>query len=93
MLAASLGACASAAPEPAIPDAPDAAIPSTANDTCGAGLFKELIGKPINGPGVPGESRVVRYIKPGTQVTMDYIGQRMNIEANDAGLIQKINCG
>lgn len=86
-------ACATPAPAPEMPDAPDATLPSSANDTCGAGLFKDLIGKPIDGPGVPGESRVVRHIKPGAPVTMDYSGQRMNIEANDKGLIAKIKCG
>ena len=91
--AAALGACASAAPESAMPDAPDAAIPSAVNDTCGASMYKELIGKSINGPGVPGPSRSVRHITPGSQVTADYIAQRMNIEADDAGMIKKVNCG
>ena len=60
---------------------PNAALPSSSNDTCGASMYAELIGKPIDGPGVPGESRLIRHIRPGTQVTMDYIAQRMNIEA------------
>ncbi len=92
-VAAMLAACTSTAPAPAVPDAPDAAIPSSANDTCGASMYAELIGKPIDGRGVPGESRLNRHIRPGTQVTMDYIAQRMNIEADAAGAIQKINCG
>ena len=54
---------------------------------------RDLIGKPLNGPGVPGPSRSVRHITPGTQVTADYIAQRMNIEADAAGMISKINCG
>ena len=52
-----------------------------------------LDGKPIDGPGVPGESRLNRHIKPGGQVTADYVAQRMNIEANAQGIISKINCG
>jgi hypothetical protein len=91
--AAMLAACASAPSAPAVPDAPDAAIPSSANDTCGASMYAELIGKPIDGQGVPGESRLNRRILPGTQVTMDYIAQRMNMEADAAGMIRKINCG
>ena len=50
-------------------------------------------GKPIDGQGVPGESRLNRRILPGTQVTLDYNAQRMNIEADAAGTIKKINCG
>ena len=86
-LFALLSACSAA------PSDPNAALPAAANDTCGAGMYGALIGKPIDGPGVPGESRLNRLIRPGTQVTMDYIAQRMNIEANAAGVIQKINCG
>lgn len=56
-------------------------------------MFGELIGKPIDGPGVPGESRLNRHILPGTQVTMDYVAQRMNIHATQAGIIEKITCG
>lgn len=92
-VAALLAGCASAPSAPAVTDAPDAAIPSSANDTCGASMYAELIGKPIDGKGVPGESRLNRHIRPGTQVTMDYIAQRMNIEADGAGTIKKINCG
>ena len=91
--AAMLAACASAPSTPPVPDAPDAAIPSSANDTCGASMYAELIGKPIEGKGVPGEGRLNRHIRPGTQVTMDYLAQRMNIEADGAGTIRKINCG
>ncbi len=86
------GACASGpADAPAEPESP--ALPSASNDTCGSSMFAELIGKPIDGPGVPGESRLNRHIKPGTQVTMDYVAQRMNIEADAQGVIQRVTCG
>ncbi|MEQ1783254.1 MAG: I78 family peptidase inhibitor [Hyphomonadaceae bacterium] len=91
--AAMLAACASTPSAPAVPDAPNAAIPSSANDTCGASMYAELIGKPIDGRGVPGESRLNRHITPGSQVTADYVAQRMNIEAGEDGMIKKINCG
>ena len=91
-LTIALGACAAGpTAAPAEPDNP--ALPSAENDTCGSSMFAELIGKPIDGPGVPGESRLNRHILPGTQVTMDYIAPRMNIEANAQGVIQRINCG
>lgn len=93
MLAASLAACASTPSAPAVPDAPDAVVPSSANDTCGASMYKELIGQSINGPGIPGPSNLVRHIVPGSQATADYVPQRMNIEADIGGKIGKINCG
>ncbi len=92
-LAVLLAACTSTPPPPAVPDAPGATTPSAANDTCGASMYAALIGQPINGQGVPGESRLTRHILPGTQVTMDYVAQRMNIEANANGTITRINCG
>lgn len=85
-------ACTAApGPMPSEPDNP--ALPSAENDTCGAGMFANLVGKPLDEPGVPGKSRLNRHIRPGTQVTMDYIAQRMNIEADAQGIIQRINCG
>jgi len=93
LLTLSIAACASPSPAAETPGDPNAALPAPSSDTCGASMYGELIGKPIDGPGVPGESRLNRLIRPGTQVTMDYIAQRMNIEANTAGIIQKINCG
>lgn len=86
-------ACASTPAPPPAPDAPGASTPSAANDTCGASMYAELLGQPISGKGVPGASRLTRHILPGTQVTMDYVAQRMNIEADAGGIIRKINCG
>lgn len=92
LLAFVVTACAGA-PAADAPADPNATLPAAANDTCGAGMYSELIGKPIDGPGVPGESRLNRHIRPNSQVTMDYIAQRMNIEADAQGTIRKINCG
>ena len=88
-----LAAACAAAPGPAPAEPENPALPSAANDTCGSSMFADLIGKQIDGPGVPGESRLNRHILPGTHVTMDYIAQRMNIEADAQGVIRRINCG
>jgi hypothetical protein len=102
--ALTMAACAGAPPPAATPAADTAApdgspaaetdgLPSTANDTCGARLFAELIGKPINGQGVPGESRLNRHILPNSKVTMDYVPQRTNFRADGGGIIREITCG
>lgn len=93
LLALAAAACAATPTETAPAADAGAVVPSPTTDTCGAGMFAALIGKPIDGGGVPGASRLVRHILPGTQVTMDYIAQRMNIEADAGGIIRKINCG
>lgn len=35
----------------------------------------------------------VRVIRPGMAVTMDYRGDRLNIELDSAGRIQRVYCG
>jgi Peptidase inhibitor I78 family len=90
LLAAS---CASPPPTVETPTDPNASLPAPANDTCGASMYGALIGKPIDGPGVPGESRLNRHIRPDSRVTADYIAQRMNIEADAEGVIRKLTCG
>jgi hypothetical protein len=85
-------ACASA-PSAEAPADPNDTVPASITDTCGASMYSELIGKRIDGPGVPGESRLNRHIRPDSQVTADYVSQRMNIEADAQGVIRKINCG
>lgn len=88
-----LATACTAAPGPMPPEPDNPALPSAENDTCGAGMFANRVGKPLDEPGVPGESRLNRHIRQGTHVTMDYIAQRMNIEADAQGIIQRINCG
>lgn len=88
-----LAAACAAAPNPGPAEPATPGLPALTEDTCGASMFGELIGKDIDGPGVPGESRLNRHIKPGTQVTMDYVAQRMNIEADAQGVIQRVTCG
>lgn len=40
-------------------------------------MYGELTGKPIEVPGIPGESRLNRPVRPGTQVKMDDIARRV----------------
>ena len=92
LLVPPMAACTSPPRAVEAPSSPNAALPTPSNDTCGASMYCERIGKPIDGPGVPGESRLNRLVRPGTQVTMDDIAQRMNIEADAAGAIERITC-
>lgn len=39
------------------------------------------------------DARLVRVIKPGDAVTMDYNITRLNLEVDDAGVIKKASCG
>lgn len=83
---------ASSAPEaPATPTpGVDPAAPQT--DACKASSYAALIGKPITEPGVPAEGPDVRYLRPNTQMTMDYRADRLNIEIDASDIITGFRC-
>jgi hypothetical protein len=83
-------------PEAAAPMTPETAPhvdPATPPaDACGALQYQALIGKPITEPGVPAEGPNVRYIRPDTQVTMDFRADRLNIDIDTGGMIKGFRC-
>lgn len=78
-----------AAPEPQ-PPAIDPANPPP--DACGAAQYAALVGQPITAAGVPVESPSVRYIRPNTQVTMDFRADRLNIDIDANDVITGFRC-
>ncbi|MEY2759132.1 MAG: hypothetical protein RIR33_2910 [Pseudomonadota bacterium] len=87
--AAEPSAAAPTEPQP-LPQPPPA-DPAGA-DTCGAAQYAALVGKPIADPGVPPEGPNVRYIRPNTQVTMDYRADRLNVDIDAADVITGFRC-
>lgn len=61
-------------------------------DACGAAQYADLVGKPITSEGVPPEGPGVRYIRPGTQVTMDFRPDRLNIDIDANDIITGFRC-
>ncbi|MGH8491607.1 MAG: I78 family peptidase inhibitor [Moraxellaceae bacterium] len=39
------------------------------------------------------DAKAVRVIKPGTAVTMEYNGSRLNLHLNLKGMIERVSCG
>lgn len=74
---------------PMTPEQPPVADPV---DACGALQHDALIGKPITEPGVPAEGPNVRYIRPNTQVTMDFRADRLNIDIDAGDMITGFRC-
>jgi hypothetical protein len=84
-------AAAPTTPEPLPqPPAVDPTVPGA--DACGAAQYAALVGKPITEPGVPAEGPNVRYIRPNTQVTMDFRADRLNIDIDAADVITGFRC-
>ena len=82
-----------AAEAPITPEQPPAVDPSNSStDECGALQHQAMIGKPITEPGVPAEGPNVRYIRPNTQVTMDFRADRLNIDIDAGGMITGFRC-
>jgi len=72
------------------PPAADPAAPGA--DACGAARYAALVGKAITEPGVPPEGPNVRYIRPDTQVTMDFRPDRLNVDIDAANAITGFRC-
>ena len=74
---------------------PDAAGQANAasGDPCGAQALADLVGLPVTGSGAPEEGPNVRYLRPGDMMTMDHRPDRLNIEIDADGRIEKVRCG
>ncbi len=91
-----LAACAQTPPPAA--NTPPAATPpntaeeATAQDTCGASRFRQLIGtqaSAIDRASLPAATRV---IMPGQMITMDFRADRLNIRVGPDGKVTEIGC-
>ena len=67
--------------------------PAPTRDTCGASALQTLIGRPARVLETMKFATVVRIIRPGMAVTMDYVPDRLNIEIDADGDISRVTCG
>lgn len=91
VLILSVGACASMGPPP------DVGAPGAAN-MCNAEAVRWAIGREptqdvVERARVESGSNVVRVIRPGEVVTMDYRVDRLNLDVNDRNAISGARCG
>jgi len=106
-LAASLltilaGGCAAVPPPEATTEKPAEIVPPIGNGTdaavCDAVPARQLVGR-VRSAELGAEAlrlsraRNLRWIPPGTAVTMDYRPDRLNIELDAQGRITRIGCG
>lgn len=76
----------------------DTPPPATTDSTCRAEAVPGLLGKQATAERVEMAreqtgARSVRVLAPGDAVTLDYDSQRLNIDIDEAELIQRISCG
>ena len=84
------GPAAEAPVTPEVAPPIDPALPGA--DACGAAQYASFIGKPITEPGIPAEGPNVRYLRPGSQVTMDFRADRLNIDIDAKDNIVAFRC-
>ncbi|MBS7661721.1 hypothetical protein I0D00_07140 [Pseudomonas lalucatii] len=87
-----LGACSTTATPGSEPRG------AAAHSGCKAEAVPGMLGKPATAERVERAreqtgARSVRVLAPGDAVTLDYDSQRLNIEIDEAELIQRISCG
>lgn len=74
------------------------AAPANPNGVCNAELVQGMLGQTATAEQVEqarqhAGARSVRVLAPGDAVTLDYNSQRLNIDIDEAEVIQQINCG
>ena len=67
-------------------------FPSQGDDTCGAAEFAQTIGQEVSVLEQRLYLGMVRIIRPGTAVTMDYRQERINFVLDDNDVITQIGC-
>ena len=99
VLALSLSACSSAAPPMSDPMPPPASTPDPDASACNADAARaDAVGKMADAATVDraraqSGARFARVIKPGMMVTMEYNGERLNIDVDASNRITNVRCG
>ena len=73
--------------EPGIAPAP---VPAEEVPSC---EFSHWVGAPVDEAAVQAEGRPYRILPPGAMATMDYSPSRINLNTDDAGIVQSVTCG
>ena len=74
------------------------APPANPNGVCNAELVQGMLGQTATAEQVEqarqhAGAQSVRVLAPGDAVTLDYNSQRLNIDIDEAEVIERINCG
>lgn len=75
---------------------PPATPPSAS--ACNAGAVQSFVGRAatddvVNAARSTAGAKLLRVIKPGQAVTMDFRAERLNLYLDNAGAIERVSCG
>lgn len=92
VLLAGCGTTGTPASPPSTGSMPNTAEEATAQDTCGASRFRNLIGTDASAIDVSSLPARTRIIRPGMMVTMDFSATRLNIQVAPDGKVTTLRC-
>ena len=72
---------------------PQVYVPPPLQGDCGAARLAGYVGGPVTDLPAYGPWGVLRVIRPGMMVTMDYSATRLNAQVDRAGRILALSCG
>ena len=62
-------------------------------ESCGAEALQHLVGQPQTALEAEAITAPTRILPPGSAMTMDHRPDRLNVELDDTGTIQRLWCG
>jgi hypothetical protein len=71
--------------------APQTAVEATAQDTCGAAQYRDLVGQNFAAVSLPAGNNI-RIIQPDSMVTQDFSAERVNMIVGADGIITAFEC-
>ena len=71
--------------------APQTAAEATAQDTCGAAQYRDLVGQNFAAVSLPAGNNI-RIIQPDSMVTQDFSAERINMIVGADGIITAFEC-
>ena len=67
--------------------------PPNRTESCGAAALQHLVGQPQAALEAEAINAPTRILPPGSAMTMDHRPDRLNVELDDTGTIQRLWCG
>jgi uncharacterized lipoprotein YajG len=98
VLSASIPLMAACTSQPATGNDADASPPAGMAQSCNADAARGAVGKAAT-PEVVEQARreagaaIARVLKPGQVVTMEYRGDRLNVDVDDGNVVTNLRCG
>ncbi|OAI94131.1 MULTISPECIES: I78 family peptidase inhibitor [Pseudomonas] len=95
LAAAVLAGCSSGG---SVSKTPEPVAPANTDGRCDAGNAGFVVGKPASADLLEqarkaSGAQLARILKPTDAITLEYRSERLNLHADDKGIVNRVNCG